>query len=798
MRTRLLWLVLFAAVTVTLVADAPAEQPRIAPMNYVVMPEPSESGYVEPPMVLDHIRPDQELMMPRQTSWDWRALNGVTPVKNQNPYGTCWAFASLGDLESKVRIAEDVIKNYSELNIQACNPVSTNCNAGGNAWMATNYLTRFGSVEESCNPYPGGCPTPSCINSACPFLKQITEWRVIPNDVASIKNALMTHGPVYTSMFSSFSGFLYYYGSHCITYTGTQNPDHAVLIVGWDDDMCNGNGAWIGKNSWGTSWGDAGYFYIQYGHARMGTNSNVIAGYRDHDTAVTLHHWDEWGWWSAVGYGDGRDHAVVEIIPQNQDEHLHSVHFWATSGPMTYTIQVFRSFDGSNPPSDPLPGAGPWTATVGQAGYYTIDLVVPVAVEAGVPIYIYADMNTGSYAYPIPFDPEGPMETNRSFISNDGTSYVALDAGQHGMGDVGLRATTGPFIAQEGELGVLNVQVGEGPFSSVVEVSYDLETFNDMPVSVSLFLSTDGGESFPHLCRHVTGDVGSGVLPGQGRQITWNVALDIPGFSGSDYRLRVVADDSPHAGDFVFIPSGTFMMGSPEDEPRRYADEARHEVTLTRGFIMSRHQVTEEWWYQVMGGSATTSQLPRGHVSWDQAVQFCNTLSILEGLTPVYTINGADGDVTWDEDANGYRLPTEAEWEHACRAGTVMAYHNDTNCLSSDTEANFRGDFSQMPDCPEGVYRQVRTAVGSFPANSWGLFDMHGNVWEWVWDGYRADYEQLDSVDPVHHVGAGEHRVMRGGGWTDLARNVRSARRSRNQPTIGFDNYGLRPVRSVF
>ena len=249
---------------------------------------------------------------------------------------------------------------------------------------------------------------------------------------------------------------------------------------------------------------------------------------------------------------------------------------------------------------------------------------------------------------------------------------------------------------------------------------------------------------------------------------------------------------------FVYIPPGTFVMGSPEDEPGRFAgSEAQHQVTLTQGFYMSKYEVTERWWYEVMGGEPTTSQLPRRYVSWDMAVQFCNAMSNQEGLTPAYTINGPNGDVTWNQSANGYRLPTEAEWEYACRATTTLAFNNNTNCLSSDTEANYNGNYP-LDGCPPGVYHGARTEVGSFPANQWGLYDMHGNLWEWVWDGYRADYENLPSVDPVHNVEPGAGRVLRGGLWDSYARRCRSANRLNYYPSSSYDSLGFRPVRSAF
>jgi hypothetical protein len=134
-------------------------------------------------------------------------------------------------------------------------------------------------------------------------------------------------------------------------------------------------------------------------------------------------------------------------------------------------------------------------------------------------------------------------------------------------------------------------------------------------------------------------------------------------------------------------------------------------VALTQGFYVSKYEVTEQWWHQVMGGTPTDPQLPKSHVSWDMAVQFCNALSIQEGLTSAYVVHDSNGDVTWDQNANGYRLPTEAEWAYACRATTTMAYHNDSNCLSSDSEANFIGNTTQLSGCSLGVYRGARTDV---------------------------------------------------------------------------------------
>lgn len=452
MRRIVLLLVVIAAFGTLSMTDASAQRPTAAPKKYQGIPEGrSRYGFVKPPHDPGHIKPVPGLLMAPAASWDWRTMGGVTSVKDQGYFGTCWLFAALGDLESKVLIRELASCDYSELNIQACNPVSTDCDWGGHAWMSNNYLSLLGSVDESCDPYPGGCPYPPCVNPACAFRKQVTEWRWIPNDVTSIKSAVQTYGPVSTSIYSGFPGFDWYDGSSCLTYTGGEETDHMVLIVGFDDALCGGSGAWIAKNSWGTSWGDDGYFYIRYGDARIGEFTTVITGYRPYDPNMKVYYYDEWGWWSSYGFGDGRDYAVVEIIPRPGDNGLYAVHFWATSGPTTCTIDLYDTFDGSSMPTNSLLGARPRPVTVNEAGYYTITFDPPVVVNAGDAVYIYADLNTGSWLDPVPFDDEGPMEANRSFISDDRSVFYAFDAGDLGMGDIGLRATLGPYVIPEPE-----------------------------------------------------------------------------------------------------------------------------------------------------------------------------------------------------------------------------------------------------------------------------------------------------------------------------------------------------------
>ena len=255
--------------------------------------------------------------------------------------------------------------------------------------------------------------------------------------------------------------------------------------------------------------------------------------------------------------------------------------------------------------------------------------------------------------------------------------------------------------------------------------------------------------------------------------------------------------------DFVLVSGGTFQMGSPESEPWRSEDETAHTVTLS-DFYISRYELTQIEYWTVTGGTPSTfsgDDLPVEGVSWLDAITYCNTRSSLEGLTPAYVVDGQS--ISWDRSANGYRLPTEAEWEYACRAGTDTPFNTETSI--SAEEANYWGDYPYLIEdnyfsqgnleTKPGVYRQTTTAVGSFEPNALGLYDMHGNVGEWVWDWYGA-YETGEQTDPTGPA-SGTRRVYRGGGWNDFAKNLRSAYRATLPPDSASFNIGLRLVRNA-
>ncbi|MCL1911678.1 MAG: formylglycine-generating enzyme family protein [Leptospirales bacterium] len=276
-------------------------------------------------------------------------------------------------------------------------------------------------------------------------------------------------------------------------------------------------------------------------------------------------------------------------------------------------------------------------------------------------------------------------------------------------------------------------------------------------------------------------------------------------------------DDSSSGGggvaiDMVKINGGTFVMGSPVGEPDRSTNETEHSVTVS-GFYMSKYQVTQGLYEDVMGynpsyfkdsnlPSVLTSgdNLPVESVTWYDALEFCNKLSAREGLDEVYAItvitrhddgNITDATVDVDWSKNGYRLPTEAEWEYACRSGKTTAFNWGTDTISSD-QANFYAISNLYNGSLAGEYRATTTEVGIFSPNAWGLYDMHGNVWEWCWDWYGT-YPSEPETDPTG-PDSGVYRVIRGGSWCDNGRFLRSAFRH-YVPDLRGSNLGFRVAR---
>jgi formylglycine-generating enzyme len=276
----------------------------------------------------------------------------------------------------------------------------------------------------------------------------------------------------------------------------------------------------------------------------------------------------------------------------------------------------------------------------------------------------------------------------------------------------------------------------------------------------------------------------SGALACQYRE---SMAADSPARAAdpSAFHGSKPGDEREVAGvKLCWCPPGKFIMGSPPSEPERRPGEDQVEVTLTRGFWMAKYETTQGDWKRIVGKlpAGPTAELPAsddlpvGNVNFAEVETFCRKLT---------EIGRSAGDLPkgWE-----FRLPTEAQWEYACRAGTTTA--TSFGDKLSSKQANFKGKPYNGAEPGPSLGRAA--PVGSYPANPWGLHDMHGNTFEWCRDWYHAKLP--GGIDPDLYNAPARSRVRRGGAWTDDGWPCRSAFRLRFEPERRYDHIGFRVV----
>jgi formylglycine-generating enzyme required for sulfatase activity len=337
---------------------------------------------------------------------------------------------------------------------------------------------------------------------------------------------------------------------------------------------------------------------------------------------------------------------------------------------------------------------------------------------------------------------------------------------------------------------VSNVVAAQRPGSKLVDVTYDLVAAGVGSVTVTLQISSDGGATFAVPASSVTGAIGIGVTPGTGRVLTWNAGVDWNQQVSSHMRFRITADDG-QAGPpgFSVMAAGAFQMGDPIDN---LVISPIHTVTVEACYVQQTETTKALWdtiyaWGVSNGyvfenvGAGKASNHPVQNINWYDMVKWCNARSQMDGLVPCYYTDGAqtviyktgrvdlsDAMVKWN--ANGYRLPTEAEWEKASRGG-LEGQRFPWGMLSSHAWANYKALAYPYDNSPTLGYHPTyavgdfpyTSPVGSFPANGFGLYDMCGNVFEFCWD-WMGVYNTTPGPD-LHGPATGSHRVLRGGGW---------------------------------
>ena len=373
---------------------------------------------------------------------------------------------------------------------------------------------------------------------------------------------------------------------------------------------------------------------------------------------------------------------------------------------------------------------------------------------------------------------------------------------------------------------VSNVRAAQRTGTKLVDIYYNVTAGS--AVTVTIAVSSDGGTSYSVPAATFTGDFGSGVQPGSDRHVVWSAGIDWNGQFTTRGRVRVTAEDGSGPAGMAFIPAGAFQMG---DNYGIVTDAPVRSVVVS-SFYMDRFQVTKELWDQVyqwaagngytfgQGGEGVAANHPVQNLTWYDAVRWCNARSQKEGRTPAYYTDTAqtliykagDVDLTvamvkWT--SNGYRLPTEAEWEKAARGG-LAGHHFPWPSIGpafgsflDGSKANYSGSGdpfeSSGPNTtqttPVGYYNGSQIPAGVDMANGYGLYDMAGNVWKWCWDWY-ASYDNGALIDP-RGPNSGSTRVFRPGSFGDTYTvYLRCASRLNYDPSARSNDGGFRCVLS--
>lgn len=426
-------------------AEAPDTESQIAPLNQAFIDHlrnqqnqiqisgeapDSLSGYIPPTFDISHLNNFSSIRMasgPLPASLDWRDQNKVTSIKDQGQAGTCWAFGTLASLESRIGVFEDRfytdLYDFSEQNlVLAVDPsyvyqAANRANSGGDSFISTDALTKWGTVLESTQPYNITTLNTDPCNKDFPPLQRIVDFRIVASlgisgtDIANIKTAIQTYGPVTAGFFvdvgslqpgkgNMYDGFVYDFPSFS-DQNNYYDANHMVCIVGWDDSIQSprtGNyGAWIVKNSWGTEWGNDGYFYLCYGAGNLQQVGSYhgSAGYEEYNASEHLYYWDEAGLVTSFGFGAASG-WMRSIFTAEKAGVLTSVNFWTTDNDIQYKIYVRNS-------SDTILGVQ--SGTCAEMGYYTIPLTFPLRLSSGQEFKIDVKITTTTgYTYPLPIE----------------------------------------------------------------------------------------------------------------------------------------------------------------------------------------------------------------------------------------------------------------------------------------------------------------------------------------------------------------------------------------------------------
>ena len=317
-----------------------------------------------------------------------------------------------------------------------------------------------------------------------------------------------------------------------------------------------------------------------------------------------------------------------------------------------------------------------------------------------------------------------------------------------------------------------NIRVEKEASCGYYIITFDLDAQSDDPFEIKLTPYLGSQEIINPI--FVYGNKIS--IPAKDIQLFWNPLSE--GVEAGDWKFRINAQ----AATWTYVQGGSFMMGSND-----YSDEKPiHEVSVS-SFYISKYEITQKEWQEVMGSNPSYfkgDKLPVENISWYDAIEYCNKRSIKEGLKPCYSGSGANISCDWT--ANGYRLPTEAEWEYAARGGKKSKGYKYSGSDDIKKVAWYKSNSGSKTH-----------PVGENQANELGIYDMSGNVWEWCWDWYSSDYYSKSPSSNPRGPSSGEKRVLRGGSWSSYDCYCRVANRFDDDPDYRYYDFGLRILRAI-
>lgn len=524
-------------------AGAQSARPQMSPEQPL---RPATGGFIPPTMDLSHLQLPQHDPAkdgPLPARYDVRDLGIVSPVKDQGACGACYSFSMAGDLEATILRDFGSLVDISENHLKECHFEQQSC-SGGNANMVVNLVSSDGSRSEACDPYVAA--DVAC-NTTCDPTFSVLSWRQLTGasgfTTDALKQAIMDHGPISTSVYAGdesnpawWSEFGNWNGGSGLYHTGIETNNHAVMLVGWDDDHPHdggGTGCWIMRNSWGAGWGDAcghdgeaGYCYIAYGSAGIGQWSSVVTDVMPCYPELDVVSLDEAGWQQSFGYGTTTAWGLVRVsVPEVTN--LHRVEFWTTDACSNVQVYVYDTKSGNTL-------SGLLDSELGlnfeSAGYQSVALAEPLPLVPGEDYYVAVRFNNASGTYPVPVDTAGPTNAGQSWISQTGSSWT--DVGSGYSCDVGIRIRTSPH-------GVLPIEDdGDTPPVAIDAAAFELHTPWPNPFNPATTVSFTLGEPTALSLRvydlqgRLVKVLEQGFLPAGMHHVRWN---------GRDHGERSVA-----------------------------------------------------------------------------------------------------------------------------------------------------------------------------------------------------------------------------------------------------------------